>query len=233
MNRLSTGIPSLDRRLDGGLNPGSVLAIIASPASQSEALIHELMQERPTLYVSTLRRPAAIEDAIPADVERKQDVHVEYAGERPSMDDEFMRQITGNRIHSVANGSSGGASVENVYEVIGKVTDQANVVLDPTNTLERSGEADAYREMLNRLKSTMLETNGLGVLHAIAQDDVPALRETTLLVADVVWELELVSMINGLEYQLVVPKNRGHTPILEEISLKIDPEVWIDDSRNI
>lgn len=232
MPELSTGIASLDRRLEGGLAPGSVLAIVASPASQSEALIHELMRERPTVYVSTLRRPAAIEGAIPADIDRTMDVHVEYAGERPSMDDEFMRQITGNRIHSIGD-ETGGASIENVYEVIGRVSDQANVVLDPTNTLERSGEGDAYREMLNELKSTMLQTDGLGILHAIAQEDIPALRETTLMVADVVWELELVSMVNGLEYQLVIPKNRGSTPILEEISLKIDPEVWIDDSRNI
>lgn len=229
---LSTGIDALDRRLGGGLSAGSILAIVASPASQSEALIHELMRERPTLYVSTLRRPAAIEDAFPPDVDRTVEAHVEYAGERPSMDDEFMRQITGTRIHSMGP-ESGGAAIENVYEAIGKVSDTANVVLDPTNTLERSGEADAYREMLNELKSRMLQTDGLGVLHVITQEDVPALRETTLLVADVVWELELVSMVNDLEFQLVVPKNRGSSPILEEITLKIDNDVWVDDSRNI
>lgn len=232
MPGLSTGIAALDRRLDGGLSRGSVLAIVASPASQSEALIHELMRERPTLYVSTLRRPAAIEDAFPSDIDRQVESHVEYAGGRPSMDDEFMRKITGTRIHSMGS-ETGGASIENVYEVIGKVGDTANVVLDPTNTLERSGEADAYREMLNELKSIMLRTGGLGILHAITQEEAPALRETTLLVADVVWELELVSMVNGLEFQLVVPKNRGSSPILEEISLKIDTEVWVDDSRNI
>lgn len=232
MGDLKTGIAALDRRLGGGLNTGSILAIVASPASQSEALIHQLMRERGTLYVSTLRRPEAIIHGIPEEGRVGHDIHVEYAGEPPSMDNEFLHQLTGNRIHSLANGN-GGSSVENVYNVVDEVADSANVILDPTNTLERSHEPDAYREMLNKLKEKMLETDGLGVLHCITQNESPALRETSLAIADVVWELELVSVTNGLEYQLVVPKNRGGSPILEEISLVIDPDVWIDDSRNI
>lgn len=232
MSRLSTGIDSLDRRLSGGLEPGSVLAIVASPSSQSEALIHQLMGERPTCYVTTLRRPESIEASVPTEVDREVGLHVEYAGDPPSMNNEFLRQITGKRTHSLAR-QDGASAIENAYEVIGQVTECANVVVDPTNPLERAGEPDAYRELLNRLKSTSLETGGLGVLHCIAQDDAPAHRETTLTVADVVWDLELASTMNGLEYQLTVPKHRGRSPILEQIKLKIDPEVWIDDSRTI
>lgn len=232
MDGLRTGIDSLDRRLSGGLNPGSVLAIVTSPASQSEALIHQLMRQRPTLYISTLRQPEAIKHGIPWRADSGPPMQVEYAGEQPSMDNDFIRQVTGKRIHSVAS-EEGSESLEGVYEAFDRVSDRANVVLDPTNTLERADEPEAYREVLNRLKSTMLETDGLGVLHCITQEEPPPLRETTLMVADVVWDLELVSMTNGVEYQLIVPKNRGDVPILEEISLVIDPDVWIDDTRAI
>jgi hypothetical protein len=69
MGRQSTGIETLEWRLSGGLEPGSVLAILASPETQSEALLHQLLHERPRCYVTALRRPAAIEAAVPAGVE--------------------------------------------------------------------------------------------------------------------------------------------------------------------
>ena len=227
---LSTGIDTLDRRLSGGLPSGSLLAVVAPPASQSESVLHQIMRERPTVYVSTLREPVAVEAGIGDDIDHE--VSVVYAGETPSMDNEFTRKLTGTRIHSFArNGKTD--PLERVYEAIQAVEGEVNVVLDPTNPLERIGDTSAYREVLNELKDRMLETGGLGVLHCIDGAEPSPLRETSLLVADVVWELDLVALKNRVEYQLTVPKNRGRTPLLEEISLVFDPEPWIDDSRNI
>ena len=41
------------------------------------------------------------------------------------------------------------------------------------------------------------------------------------------------TMDNELEYQLTIPKNRGGTPVLEETTIVIDSDVWIDESRAI
>ena len=62
--RLETGIDVLDRKLNGGLPPGSIVAFTASPASQSELLLYELTAARGTLYLTTERSDQAVRDAI-------------------------------------------------------------------------------------------------------------------------------------------------------------------------
>lgn len=61
MTRLSTGIDILDRRLNGGFPPGTLVALVAPPDTQSELLLSALARERPTRYVSTVRPAAEIE----------------------------------------------------------------------------------------------------------------------------------------------------------------------------
>ena len=40
--RLRTGIDVLDRKLDGGIPAGSIVALTAQPASQAELFLYEL-----------------------------------------------------------------------------------------------------------------------------------------------------------------------------------------------
>jgi hypothetical protein len=53
--RLSTGVPVLDRKLDGGITSGSTVALCAPPASQAELSLTEFPASRPTLYLTTDR----------------------------------------------------------------------------------------------------------------------------------------------------------------------------------
>jgi KaiC/GvpD/RAD55 family RecA-like ATPase len=62
--RLRMGIDVLDRKLDGGVPPGSIVAYVADPASQSELLLYELTAARRTLYLTTQRSTEAVEDAL-------------------------------------------------------------------------------------------------------------------------------------------------------------------------
>lgn len=229
-SRLSTGIDAIDRHMSGGIEPGSLIALIAGPTMQSEAILHELVEMRPTLYLTTLREPGAVEN----DLDRlsTDEVFVEYAGAARTIDNEFLRQITGSRSYtpSFANDET---LLDTVYEILQDLDQQANVVLDPVNPLEETENKDAYREVLNELKSRMLDTGGIGILHCITLDELPPFRDVTLALADVVWELDLVSLTNAMEYQLSIPKNRGGSPVLDEISIVLDNDVWVDESRNI
>lgn len=58
-DRVATGIDVLDRKLDGGLPPGTIVAYTVRPASQSELLFYELTAARRTLYLSTQRSAKA------------------------------------------------------------------------------------------------------------------------------------------------------------------------------
>lgn len=249
--KLSTGIDGIDRHLSGGLEPGCTVALLASPAMQSERLLHELIAHRPTLYLTTLREP----DSVREDLERvaNDDVWVEFVGtERPTADERLEHVTTTGDRNAVADGQPGGVNghrtvsddqdsvtgatsdiLDTTYETLHSVNQQANVILDPVNPLEESRDRERYREVLNELKSTMLATGGVGVLHCITHRDPPSFRDVTLAIADVVWELDLVSLQNRLEYQLTIPKNRFGPPVLEENSIVFDSRVWVDESRNI
>jgi hypothetical protein len=64
-----------------------------------------------------------------------QEVQIEYAGETHAMDKEFIREITGRRIHSLAK-ENGGGGVENVSDALGTVSERAKMVVVQTNTLD-------------------------------------------------------------------------------------------------
>lgn len=228
--RLSTGIDAVDRHMSGGIEPGSLVALMAGPTMQSEAILHQLIERRQTLYLTTLRSSAAVEE----DLERlsADEVYVKYAGADQTMDNELLGKITGSRSYTPSF-TNDGTLLDNVYETVQDVDWQANVILDPVNPLEEADNKNAYREVLNELKTGMLETGGIGILHCITLEDAPHFRDLTLTLADVVWDLKLVSLTNKLEYQMTIPKNRGGKPVLDEISLVFENDVWVDESRNI
>ena len=62
--RLSTGIDILDRQLDGGIPPGSIVLLAADPASQSELFPYELTAARATTYLTTIRSAPAVQARI-------------------------------------------------------------------------------------------------------------------------------------------------------------------------
>jgi KaiC/GvpD/RAD55 family RecA-like ATPase len=228
--KLSTGIDAIDRQMAGGIRPGSLLAIVAGPTMQSEALIHKMLEMRPTLYLSTLRRPSAVEDdlsRLPTD-----EVFVEAASKPQMLDNDRLKELTGTRTYT-SSFLNQDKLLDRVYEMVRDVNEQANVVIDSVNPLEETDQKSAYRDVLNELKSTMLETGGVGILHCITLEDSPPFRDVTLTLADVVWELNLASLSNKLEYQMTIPKNRGGAPVLDETSIVIDSDIWVDESRNI
>lgn len=227
--KLSTGIEELDRELSGGIEEGSLLSVIAGPATQSEALFHQMIEQRPSLYLSTLREAEAVEQSLGG---LSDDLFVkDVLGER-RMERESLKEITGTRGYSMSIGTADGV-LDTVYETIDQIDRQMNVVIDPVNPLEETDEVGAYRDVLNKFKSKAIETDSLGVLHCITMDDAPSLRDVTLAISDVVIELELVSLTNESQYKLTIPKNRGGTPLLDETTIKFESTVWIDDTRNI
>ena len=227
--RLATGVRGLDRELSGGIEAGSLVSIIAGPATQSEHLFQQMIGLRPTLYLSALRESEAVEKSL-GDVES--DVHVEDLRETSRMDKDLVKELTGSRGYSspITNGDE---TLDSVYELIEKVDRRMNIILDPVNPLEETDGRDAYREVINKFKSKVLETNSLGILHCITLGEAPPFRDITLAISDVVIELELVSATNEMQYQLTIPKNRGGEPLLAETEVVFESSVMIDETRNI
>jgi KaiC/GvpD/RAD55 family RecA-like ATPase len=203
--RLETGIDPLDRELGGGVPAGHVVALVAPADTQSELLVRQLAGDRRTLYLSSTRpwREVAV------DIERTPgasggDVVIEDA--RP-----------GTLL----------ASPDRVLDGV----DRPNVVVDPTNLLERH-DPDSYLELLSRLKRHVAEAGGFCLLHCL-ESDADLLRELTLHRADQVWRLDRSVDAGQVTTRLFVQKYRGGEALTDAIRIRLTDAVRIDHSREI
>lgn len=205
MSRVSTGIDALDRHLDGGLREGTVTCLVSSPASQCNPLFYQFMEDREWLYVTTYRSERAVEHEL--DELLWGDVVVEHVGvERP---------------------------IRGLHGALEDLDEERNVIVDTMNAFEETDRQSQYTALLNGIKDYLLDTDRVALLHCTELDTPPALREVTLTIADVVWELELVTDERSVEARLVVPKYRSRAAIDEVIKLELGREVSVDTSKNI
>lgn len=206
--RLSTGVPELDRELGGGVYPGSIVVVAAPPASQSEALLHATMRERRTRYVTTRRNENAVSKTLArVFTDGAAGFSVKYAG----LDEPLA----------------------NVREAIALVEEDAAIIVDTVDPLERVDDADRYVTFLNELKDALLATGSLGILHASATQNRAHLRDVTESFADLVLEVDVERSGSQIEHMLSVPKFRANDLPSETVKLNLGRDVRVDTSRDI
>ncbi len=206
VERLPTGITVLDRRLDGGIPEGSIVLLVAPPASQAELFLYELTTTRGTLYLSTVRSGTAVEDAI--------------------------AKVPGRVGNPTVRDIGGDAPLDGAHSLVRELPEGANLIVDVMDPLERR-DPRRYRGFLNELQNHLVNTKGLAVLHAMRGTNVPDNRDLTKNMADVVFELHTDIQGSEIENHLAVPKFRGGAALEETIKLKLTEEVTIDTSRDI
>jgi len=204
-DRLPTGISVLDRQLDGGIPPGSILLLSADPASQSESLLYEIAGARGTLYVTTVRSEQAVRDAVERYQGRVGQLTIRDAGDYPPID--------------------------NATRLVRELPESSNLLVDVVDPLEEA-DSTRYRAFLNELQTHMVNTGSIAVLHAM-HDDPPTNRGLTEHMADVVFDLQTDVSGSQIVNRLAVPKFRGGSALEETIKLKLTDGVTIDTSRDI
>jgi KaiC/GvpD/RAD55 family RecA-like ATPase len=204
--RLSTGIDVLDRKLDGGIPTGSVVALSAPPASQAELLLYEFTSARPTLYLSTDRDETAVTESL----ERA-------TGPTGSPD---VRHVPGD------------APLDRSQRLFRRLPEDSNLVVDTVDLLERQ-ETSRYRNFLNDLQNHLTNTESVAILHCLDGRSVPDARDVTEHVADVVFQLHTEYSGDTVETRLAVPKFRGGRALPETIKLELAESDSNDTSRDI
>jgi KaiC/GvpD/RAD55 family RecA-like ATPase len=204
--RLRTGISVLDRKLNGGIPAGSIVALTAQPASQAELFLYELTATRGTLYISLDRTGDSVSNSID--------------NSNTETGDPTVRDVTGD------------APLDNAAKLVSALPENSNLIIDPTDVLERQ-EATRYRNFLNELQNHIYNTESLAILHCLDGHDVPPLRDTTEHMADLVFQLETSWKGDRIENHLAVPKFRGGQALSDIIKLELADEVDIDTSRDI
>jgi KaiC/GvpD/RAD55 family RecA-like ATPase len=206
MTSLPTGIDVLDRKLNGGIPPGRLVVLSASPTSQSELFLYEVASVRETIYVTTERSVTAVEETLDGIGTDRRTVSVHGTGEDP---------------------------LATVTELLDDVGDRTAFIVDPVCPLEQESDPAAYRQFLNDLTDRMIETGSIAVLHCLDRRTVPENRDTTEYMADIVFDLSTDVRGDSLENRLVVPKFRGGSALDEMIKLNLAADVTIDISRKI
>ncbi|SFC32552.1 RecA-superfamily ATPase, KaiC/GvpD/RAD55 family [Halobiforma haloterrestris] len=206
VDRLETGIDVLDRKLDGGLPPGYIVAYTADPASQSELLLYELTAARGTLYLTTERSDGVVRHTLECS---------------PSaVGSPTVRHVSSD------------APLEEATRLVEALPDGANLVVDTMNVLERS-DREEYVTFLNELKEKMTETGSIAMLHCLRERETPDNRSHTYHAADAVFDLQTDVSGTEIENHLTIPKFRHGGQPVESIKLELTEEVAIDTSRDI
>jgi len=205
---LSTGDDALDRFCNGGIPPGSLIAMEAPPGTQTESLLWTMMNQRKTVYITTLRSKGAVQ----ADVDRYVDVR----------DNAYRVQDAGID-----------TPIENASGVIELVDDQVNLFIDTANPLEETDDRDRYVKFLNRLKTHLVNTNGIGLLVCTKSDAHLPGREYTLTIADIVWEIHTNVDSAQVENYLQMRKFRGRRVPDDNLKLILGERLRVDTSRDI
>lgn len=206
MERLPTGISVLDRELDGGLPAGSVVVLKAEPASQSELFLNTFTHVRETLYLTTVRSPDAVDDALERSAVRTGDPMIE------GVDGETPLEETLDRAESVPRAGT--------------------LVVDSAEPLE-AADPVRYRSFLDDLRSRVDEANAIGVIHALKRGTPSPNRVATEQTADVVFDLRTTVTGTEIANRLAVPKFRGGAALEEPVKLKLTDTVSVDTSRDI
>lgn len=204
--RLRTGISVLDRKLDGGIPAGSMVALTAQPASQAELFLYELTATRGTLYLSMDRNGDAVANSI--------DTAPTQTG------DPTVRDVTGE------------APLDNATKLVSALPDSSNLIIDPANVLEEQ-EVGRYRNFLNEMQNHIFNTGSIAVLHCLNGYSEPDNRQTTEHMADIIFQLETTMKGDRIENRLAVPKFRGGQALSDVIKLELAEQVDIDTSRDI
>ncbi len=203
--RLSTGVPVLDRKLDGGIPPGSTVALCAPPASQAELLLTEFAASRPTLYLTTDRDEETVSTGFRREANRR----------TPE-----VRYIPGD------------APLDHARRLFQRLRSDSTLIIDPADLLERE-DPTRYRNFLHDLQAHLRGTDSLALLHCLDGRSVPDQRDITEHAVDVVFQLRTEISGDRVENRLAVPKFRGGRALPETIKLELTESVAIDTSRDI
>lgn len=225
-----TGIAGIDQVLCGGIPAGQLVVIETESASPDEALLRRLTLQQPTLFVSTMRVKAEVEEWLEGRQQLRWATPDAVATSSPTRSD------SGEPTPPVRIEYTGlEDALATTSERLDQLTEPANVILDSVNSLERESKPE-YLAFLQRLKRYVRETEQVVYLHVIDtadSGDDPSNRDLTHKIADIIWQFTTNVTDDEIRHQLAITKDRTGLCSDEPFDLLIDGDITVDTSQNI
>jgi len=206
---LSTGIRAVDRALGGGIPAGSLVVLTSPPDAQVGPLLHAGVHVRSSLYFTSIRTVAAVEN-------------------------ELDRLLTDPQIDDIRHVGTDGALVE-ILAGMETMNDREDVIVNVFDPLEETADSQSLVTFLNDFSKRLQETEGIGIVHCLDGGEVPTNRKFTLSAADFVWRLRCRREGSEITHELEIPKASGLTLADEDrvLGLNLGQSVTVDTSRDI
>lgn len=204
--RYSTGLTFLDRELDGGVEVGGLVALVAPPTSQSEVIVRQLMSVNRTCFVSTTRPEDEVRDWL--------------TGHGVADVDWTVTTVDPAELRS------------DVEAATADLTPESLLVVDPIDLVEDAPTAE-YLAFLDDLKARLRETDSVGVVHCFSEEPPSKQRQFTLHRADQVWEVQVMVLSREIKTRLLITKSRHGRALTDPIHIVLTDRVQVDTSRRI
>lgn len=206
--RLKTGISPLDKKLNGGFPPGAIVTCTTDSRTQGELLLHRLISNHDTCYISTIGNEETVEAEFAKSPVKIDGVSVSY--------------------------SSPDAPLQNTKSVIEKMNDHRLIVINTVSDLEGGRvKRGSYQEFLNWVQNLQRRSGGVVFLQRYATGKESEYEYVTNSLSDVIIELEEQIDGENIVNYLHMPKCRGSGGVDERMKVKLKDGLSIDTSRDI
>ncbi len=223
---LSTGLPTLDNELEGGLLPGTLVYLMADPVTMGEIFLYQFIQKRFSYYVNTERKPEYIlrnlaQLGFEAPDIKFIDIHEKYcekAGkllERGELRDHIVLDFLIKQIEMLD-------------------IKETNLIVDTVTFFQQMEvKRSKLRELINIIYDTMKRTESLGFLYGIKSENRSLIENEILNICDAVFDISLLKKADKTTTELTIPKARDRPIHGNVLKFKIEGGIIMDTSREI
>ncbi len=223
---LSTGLPTLDKELDGGLLPGSLVYLTADSMTMGEIFLYQFVQQRQSYYVNTERKPAHILNNVKLfgfessgfkfiDVHEKYYEKVGRLLDRGELRDYKIMDFFIKQLELI-----------DVREI--------NLIVDTITFFQQlEVKRSKFKELIDIMYETIKRTQGLGFLYGIKCDDRSLIENEVINTCDAVFDISLIRKADKTTTELTIPKARDRPIHGNVLKFKIEGGIIMDTSREI
>lgn len=223
---LSTGLPTLDKELDGGLLQGSLVYLTADPMTMGEIFLYQFIQQRSSYYVNTERKPEYILNNLKkfgcgVSGIKFIDIHGKYyekAGkllDRGELRDYEVLDFYFKQLETID-------------------AKEINLIVDTITFFQQlEVKRSKFKELIDVIYDIMKRTEGLGFLYGIKGDSRSLIENEVINICDAVFDISLIRKADKTTTELTIPKARDRPIHGNVLKFKIEGGIIMDTSREI
>ena len=223
---LSTGLPTLDKELDGGLLPGSLVYLLADSMTMGEIFLYQFIQQRSSYYVNTERKPEYI-------INNLKQFGFEASGLKFI---DIREKYYENTDKLLDRGELRDYRVLDFFIKQLEIIDakEINLIVDTITFFQQlEVKRSKFRELIDKIYGTVKKTEGLGFLYGLKGEKRSLIENEVINICDAVFDISLIKKADKSTTELTIPKARDRPIHGNVLKFKIEGGIIMDTSREI